>query len=73
MRLADGAEGCFLGLIVLRSPYEVPRLLYVPFFLCRVGLSYLSCRRFNEGAPNHGSLSKFRSGLRLTELLSAIT
>ena len=30
----------------------VPRSLYVPYFLCRVGLSYLGCRRFYEGAQS---------------------
>jgi hypothetical protein len=32
------------------------RYLYVVFFLCRVGLSYLGCRRFYEGAQSqaHG-------------------
>jgi hypothetical protein len=28
------------------------RSLYVPYFLCRVGLSYPSCRRFNEDAQS---------------------
>jgi hypothetical protein len=28
------------------------RPLYVTFFLCHVGLSYFSCRRFYEGAQS---------------------
>jgi hypothetical protein len=35
-----------LGDTLIVSPLRLPRPLYVPFFLW---LSYLSCRRFNEG------------------------
>jgi hypothetical protein len=36
--------------------------LYVPIFLCRVGHSYLSCRRFNEGAQSQAHWVKFSFG-----------
>lgn len=29
---------------------ELHKSLYVPYFLCRVGLSFLSCRPFYKGA-----------------------
>jgi hypothetical protein len=49
------------------------RPLYVTFFLCQVGLSYFSCRRFYEGAQSQAHWVNFSPGIRLTELLSNIT
>lgn len=40
----------------------IPRYLYVPYFLCRVGLSYSRCRRFNEGAQSQAHWVKFSPG-----------
>jgi hypothetical protein len=47
-------------------------LLYKPDFVRRVGFSSLDCRRFNEGAPGLGSLSKCQHGLMLRDLISAV-
>jgi hypothetical protein len=40
--------------------WSVPRV-YVTFFLCQVGLSYFSCRRFYEGAQSQAHWVNFNS------------
>jgi hypothetical protein len=47
--------------------------LYVPDFPWRVGLSYLSCRRFLWGCSDSGSLSRCQHGLRSVIMLISVT
>ena len=50
-RLLPGGPASFLqGIMIFSNCQRDTSTYVVVFFLCQVGLSYLGCRRFYEGA-----------------------